>query len=69
MIAVDVARAHVAPTADPFSAIVYAARGTDVRHVAVDGALVVRDRALLTIDLPRAIAEANLHAHRIFASL
>jgi cytosine/adenosine deaminase-related metal-dependent hydrolase len=69
VIAVDVSRAHVAPTADPFSAIVYAARGSDVRHVAVDGALVVRDRALLTIDLPRAIAEANLHAHRIFASL
>jgi cytosine/adenosine deaminase-related metal-dependent hydrolase len=69
VIAIDVSGPHVAPTENPFSAVVYAARSTDVRHVAVDGVLRVRDRSLLSIDLPRAIAEANLHAHRIFARL
>jgi cytosine/adenosine deaminase-related metal-dependent hydrolase len=69
VIAVDVSGPHVAPTENPSSAVVYAARSSDVRHVAVDGRVVVRDRALLTIDHARAVAEANLQAHKIFARL
>jgi len=66
VIAVDVSGPHVAPTENPMSAIVYAARSTDVRHVAVDGRVVVRDRALLTLDLPRIVAKANEAARRLF---
>ena len=69
VIAVDVRAAHVAPTASPWSAIVYAARATDVRHVCVDGALVVRDRRLLTLDATQVAADARKHADRVFARM
>jgi 5-methylthioadenosine/S-adenosylhomocysteine deaminase len=41
----------VLPAASPWSQIAYAAKSCDVRHVAVDGRVVVRDRALLTLDI------------------
>jgi 5-methylthioadenosine/S-adenosylhomocysteine deaminase len=69
VIAVDVRAAHVAPTASPWSAIVYAARATDVRHVCVDGALVVRDRRLLTLDATQVSVDARKHADRVFARM
>ena len=37
---------HLAPAPDPWSTIVYAARGTDVRTVVVDGEVLVHDFAL-----------------------
>ena len=69
VIAVDVTGPHVAPTANPLSAIAYAVRASDVRHVAVDGALVVRDRTLLTLDVPAVTRAATAAAHRVFARL
>ena len=38
--------AHLAPDADPWSTLVYAARGTDVRMTMVDGEMLVDDFAL-----------------------
>jgi 5-methylthioadenosine/S-adenosylhomocysteine deaminase len=69
VIAVDVGGPHVAPTASPWSAIAYGVRSTDVRHVAVDGKMVVRDRRLLTLDVPATVARARQAADRIFARL
>jgi 5-methylthioadenosine/S-adenosylhomocysteine deaminase len=69
LIAVDVTGPHVAPTANPWSAIAYGVRATDVRHVAVDGKVVVRDRRLLTLDVPATVARARQAADRIFARL
>ena len=66
IIAVDVNRAHVVPIRNPFSAVVYGVRSSDVRHVVVDGQLVVRDRALLTLDAEQVIAEARARATVIF---
>lgn len=40
---VEAHSAHMAPAPDPFSAIVYAARATDVRLTMVDGEVLVRD--------------------------
>jgi hypothetical protein len=37
-----------------------------VRHVAVDGALVVRDRQLLTMDVGQVRRDARAHATRLF---
>jgi len=68
VIAVEVGGAHVAPSADPWSTIAYAARSTDVRHVAVDGALVVRDRRLLTLDVPQVVRDARRAATRLFTA-
>jgi cytosine/adenosine deaminase-related metal-dependent hydrolase len=67
VIAVAIDGPHVAPTASPWSAVVYACRATDVRHVAVDGALVVRDRRLLTLDAAAVVRESRSTAARLFS--
>jgi 5-methylthioadenosine/S-adenosylhomocysteine deaminase len=67
VIAIDVTALHSIPTASPWSQIVYAARACDVRHVAVDGALRVRDRELLGIDVAALRARATDAARRLFA--
>lgn len=67
VIAVDLTALHAVPTGSPWSAIAYAATACDVRHVAVDGALVVNDRRLLTLDVARVRAQATAHARRLFA--
>jgi 5-methylthioadenosine/S-adenosylhomocysteine deaminase len=69
VIAVDVTGPHIAPTANPWSAIAYAARATDVKHVAVDGVVRVRDRDLLTLDVAAAVTSAKKAADRIFTRL
>jgi cytosine/adenosine deaminase-related metal-dependent hydrolase len=66
VIAVDVTALHTLPAASPWSQIAYAAKSCDVRHVAVDGAVVVRDRALLTLDVARSAARAREAAARLF---
>jgi len=58
VIAVHVGGPHVIPTRNPYSAIVYAAKSSDVRHVAIDGQVVVRDQSLLTLDKERIIEKA-----------
>ena len=66
VIAVDITTLHTVPTASPWSAIVYAAQSCDVRHVAVDGKVVVRDRALQTLDVARVRDKARVAANRLF---
>ena len=66
VIAVDVTALHVLPAASPWSQIAYAANACDVRHVAVDGAVVVRDRTLLTLDVGRVREAAKKAAARLF---
>ncbi len=66
---VDISAAHVVPTVDPYSAVVYGCRASDVRHVLVDGALVVNDRRLLTLDAPRVIETATQRARQVFDRL
>jgi cytosine/adenosine deaminase-related metal-dependent hydrolase len=69
VIAVDLGGAHVVPTADPYAAVVYACRSTDVVSVVVDGRVVVRDRRLLTADRAQVVATARERAARLFARL
>jgi cytosine/adenosine deaminase-related metal-dependent hydrolase len=69
VIAVDVEGAHVVPTASAYSAVVYAARSTDVKHVVVDGCVVVKGGDLLTLDARRAVADAKGRAAAIFARM
>lgn len=49
IVVVDLDQPHLTPMYDPFSQLVYCARGSDVRDVIVSGKLIVRDRKLRSI--------------------
>lgn len=53
----DLSAPHLQPVHDLAATLVHAARPGDVRHVVVDGRVVVRDRRLLTVDVPAVLAE------------
>lgn len=55
VIVIDARRPHLVPVYNPVSHIVYAAQGSDVRDVLVNGRLLVKDRKLLTVDLENII--------------
>jgi 5-methylthioadenosine/S-adenosylhomocysteine deaminase len=50
VIVVDRDRPHLAPGPDPYSTLVYAARGSDVRTTIVDGEVLVHDFAPVRVD-------------------
>jgi 5-methylthioadenosine/S-adenosylhomocysteine deaminase len=51
VIVVDFDAPRMTPVHDHVSHLAYAATGSDVRHTVVDGAILMRDRALTTLDL------------------
>jgi 5-methylthioadenosine/S-adenosylhomocysteine deaminase len=57
VVGLDQPRMH--PLYDPISHLVYVAKGSDVRHVVVEGRVVVKDRKVLTLDEAAVIAEAD----------
>jgi 5-methylthioadenosine/S-adenosylhomocysteine deaminase len=59
LIIVDAEAPHLAPGDDPYSTLVYAARGTDVRTTIVDGQVLVHDFAALHLDPAEVTAEAR----------
>jgi 5-methylthioadenosine/S-adenosylhomocysteine deaminase len=65
LILVDRDRAHLAPDADPWSTLVYAARGTDVRMTIVDGEILVDRFELARMDGPAIAAEARQAARAV----
>ncbi|HLL25690.1 MAG TPA: 5'-deoxyadenosine deaminase [Kofleriaceae bacterium] len=66
VIAVDVTALHTVPTGSPWSAIAYGAKAVDVKHVIVDGNIVVRDRQLMTLEVPKVRERATKAATRLF---
>ncbi len=62
LIVVDLDAPHVAPGPDPYSTLVYAARGTDVRATLVDGDVLVDRHALQHLDARAIAAEARVEA-------
>jgi 5-methylthioadenosine/S-adenosylhomocysteine deaminase len=58
-------RPHLVPVYHPASTVVYAATGADVRHVFIDGQMVVRDGLLQTADVNDILTEARLVAEEI----
>ncbi|MCX6552054.1 MAG: amidohydrolase family protein, partial [Acidobacteria bacterium] len=62
VIVVALDRPHVAPGPDPYSTLVYAARGTDVRATIVDGEVLVRDFRPVHLDPAEVAAEARTAA-------
>ncbi|HMG17555.1 MAG TPA: 5'-deoxyadenosine deaminase [Gemmatimonadales bacterium] len=66
LIALDLDGPHAQPQeADLISRIVYSARAADVRHVIVDGRIVVRDGELKTGDVGEIRNTANAEARRL----
>ncbi|MEU4927540.1 amidohydrolase [Streptomyces yokosukanensis] len=57
IILVDLTGPHTQPVHDLAATLVHSARAADVRTTVVDGRILMRDRALLTLDLPAAVSE------------
>lgn len=67
LIAVDVSGPDVAPSMDPYSSLVYACRGTDVRVTMVDGDVLVRDGMHRDVDALALAVGARHQAQRLRA--
>ena len=59
VIVVDRDRPHLAPCPDPYSTLVYAVRGSDVRSTIVDGEVLVDDFAPVRVDRAQLAAAAS----------
>jgi 5-methylthioadenosine/S-adenosylhomocysteine deaminase len=57
IILIDVSGPHTQPIHDLAATLVHSARSSDVRTTIVDGRVLMRDRELLTIDVPAVVAE------------
>jgi 5-methylthioadenosine/S-adenosylhomocysteine deaminase len=65
VIVVDRHRPHLAPGPDPYSTLVYAARGSDVRTTIVDGTVLVDDFESVRVDRTEVVATARAAAHEL----
>ncbi|MEU0648106.1 amidohydrolase [Streptomyces umbrinus] len=59
IILVDVSGPHTQPVHDLAATLVHSARSGDVRTTIVDGRVIMRDRELLTLDVPAIVREMN----------
>lgn len=50
IIIIDLNSPHLCPVYDPISTLVYSATGADVKHVVIDGKLLMKDREFMTLD-------------------
>ena len=66
-IVLDRGRPHAAPGDDPYSTIVYALQGSDVRTTVVDGEVLVDDGAHTRLDAAEVVAEGREAAARLLA--
>jgi len=69
LIVVDVRGPHAVPGGDAVSTLVYAARSSDVRHVVVDGRVLVREGRLTEatgLEREAVVAEARREAGRVW---
>jgi 5-methylthioadenosine/S-adenosylhomocysteine deaminase len=65
LIVVSTAAARQTPLYDPVSHLVYTTRGDDVRTTIVNGAVLMHDRQMKTLNRNAVIAEANRLAQRV----
>ena len=65
VIVVDRDRPHLAPGPDPYSALVYAARGSDVRTTIVDGEVLVDGFAPVRVDRAAVVSSARAAAREL----
>jgi 5-methylthioadenosine/S-adenosylhomocysteine deaminase len=65
LIVIDTHRPHLVPMYHPASQLVYAARGSDVAAVVIDGRLVMENGRILTFDVEQAMEEVTRIAEAI----
>ena len=65
IIIVDTNKPHLTPMYDPYSHLVYAARGSDVSHAFINGQLVMEDRKLLTVDVSEIMERARNKSRKV----
>ena len=59
IIVVDTKAPHMVPMYNPYSALVYSAYPSDVRHSIVDGKILMEDKKILTVDEAAILKEAQ----------
>ena len=67
VIVIDTRKPHLTPMYNVYSHLVYAAGGSDVDTVVINGRVVVEKRRLLTLDAPKIMADVNQIAAEIKA--
>jgi 5-methylthioadenosine/S-adenosylhomocysteine deaminase len=60
LIVIDTRKPHLTPIHHPASAVVYAAKGSDVQMVMVAGRMLVKDRRVTTIELEEVMDQVAL---------
>jgi 5-methylthioadenosine/S-adenosylhomocysteine deaminase len=60
---------HAVPMYNVYSQLVYALKGSDVQHVVVNGRIVVRNRRVLTLDMPAVLRKAEEYRRAVAASV
>jgi 5-methylthioadenosine/S-adenosylhomocysteine deaminase len=61
IVAVDLNQPHLTPLYDPISHLAYAIKGSDVRHVWVDGRPVVENGRIITVDRSEVMNEVHAY--------
>ena len=69
LIMIDLQSPHLTPLYNPYSHLVYAANGADVKSVFINGKMVMKDRRLLTLNEETIMAKVCRIAERISKSL
>jgi 5-methylthioadenosine/S-adenosylhomocysteine deaminase len=64
LVLIETRAPHLTPLHDPLAALVYSARGSDVRTVIVGGETVVKDGTVTTLDEDEVLARARERANR-----
>jgi probable dihydroxyacetone kinase regulator len=66
-IIINTRQPHLVPSPNPISTIVYAAKGSDVEHVVIDGKTIVDKEQVLTLDEDAVLASARDLSQKIYA--
>jgi 5-methylthioadenosine/S-adenosylhomocysteine deaminase len=69
IIVVDTNKPHLTPMYNPYSHLVYAARGSDVSHVIIDGRTVMEDGRLLSLDVDEVLQKAHEKSRTVLSWL
>jgi 5-methylthioadenosine/S-adenosylhomocysteine deaminase len=69
IIIIDSNKPHLVPLYDPYSHLVYSAKGSDVSHTIINGRIIMAERRLLTMDMDDIIKKAVAKSREIIGLL